>query len=80
MSLQPQPIYCVPEETARVARAIFPAGNLVMRMYRSLPIDRQNGEPDRTTLREEASHRILDPGPISNPTHAPLLSQECGGF
>ena len=36
MSLQPQPIYCVPEETARVARAIFPAGNLVMRMYDEL--------------------------------------------
>jgi transposase len=36
MSLQPQAIYCVPEETARVARAIFPAGNLVMRMYDEL--------------------------------------------
>ena len=36
MSLQPQAIYCVPEETARIARAIFPAGNLVMRMYDEL--------------------------------------------
>jgi transposase len=36
MSLQPQAIYCVPEETARVARTIFPAGNLVMRMYDEL--------------------------------------------
>jgi hypothetical protein len=36
MSLQPQAIYCVPEETARVARAIFPAGNLVMRIYDEL--------------------------------------------
>lgn len=36
MSLQPQAIYCVPEETARVARAIFPTGNLVMRMYDEL--------------------------------------------
>ncbi len=36
MSLQAQAIYCVPEETARVARAIFPAGNLVMRMYDEL--------------------------------------------
>ncbi len=33
MSLQPQAIYLVPAETARVARAIFPTGNLVMRMY-----------------------------------------------
>jgi transposase len=36
MSLQPQAIYCVPEETARVATAIFPSGNLVMRMYDEL--------------------------------------------
>ncbi len=36
MSLQPQTIYCVPEDTARVARAIFPDGNLVMRMYDEL--------------------------------------------
>jgi transposase len=36
MSLQPQVIYCVPEETARVARAIFPQGNLVMQMYDEL--------------------------------------------
>ncbi|MEI7645098.1 MAG: IS1182 family transposase [Chloroflexales bacterium] len=36
MSLQPQAIYCVPEDTARVARAIFPQGNLVMRMYDEL--------------------------------------------
>lgn len=36
MLLQPQAIYCVPEETARVARAIFPAGNLIMRIYDEL--------------------------------------------
>jgi hypothetical protein len=36
MSLQPQVIYCVPEETARVARAIFPDGNPVMHMYDEL--------------------------------------------
>ena len=36
MSLQPQVLYLVPEETARVARAIFPTGNLVMRMYDEL--------------------------------------------
>lgn len=36
MSLQLQALYCVPEETARVARAIFPEGNLVMRMYDEL--------------------------------------------
>lgn len=36
MSLQPQAIYRVPEETARVARAIFPSGNLVMQMYDQL--------------------------------------------
>lgn len=36
MSLQPEVIYCVPEETARVARAIFPHGNLIMHMYDQL--------------------------------------------
>lgn len=36
MSLQPQALYCVPEDTARIARTIFPEGNLVMRMYDEL--------------------------------------------
>lgn len=36
MSLQPQAIYCVPEETARLARAIFPSGNPVMQIYDQL--------------------------------------------
>src|SRR5215210_5863566 len=33
MSLRPQVAYLVPQETARVAHAIFPTGNLIMRMY-----------------------------------------------
>ncbi len=33
MSLRPQVIYLVPEETARVARAAFPKGNPYLRMY-----------------------------------------------
>jgi hypothetical protein len=33
MSLKPQPRYTVPEETARVVRAIFPKGNLSVRTY-----------------------------------------------
>lgn len=36
MSLQPQVIYCVPDETARLARAIFPCGNPVMQIYDQL--------------------------------------------
>jgi transposase len=32
MSLHPEPLAVVPEETARVARAAFPQGNLYMRM------------------------------------------------
>ncbi len=36
MSLQSCDSYSVPPETARVARAIFPDGNLVMRMYDEL--------------------------------------------
>ncbi len=36
MSLQPQPIGPVPEETARVARAAFPRGNACMQMRDAL--------------------------------------------
>jgi transposase len=36
MSLQPCDSYRIPPETARVARAIFPDGNLVMRLYDEL--------------------------------------------
>ena len=32
MSLQPEPIGPVPEETARVARAAFPKGNVYLQM------------------------------------------------
>src|SRR5262245_14922328 len=38
MSLQPQLFYVVPEETARIARAAFPRGNVYMRMYDTLGI------------------------------------------
>jgi hypothetical protein len=36
MSLQPHESYLIPAEKARVARAIFPKGNLVMRLYDEL--------------------------------------------
>src|SRR3712207_5887768 len=36
MSLHPQVVYLVPKETARVARAAFPKGNVYMRMYDEL--------------------------------------------
>ena len=36
MSLRPQVIYLVPEETARVARAAFPKGTVYTRMYDAL--------------------------------------------
>src|SRR5215210_2343826 len=36
MSLHPQVFSLVPEETARVARAAFPKGNVYMRMYDEL--------------------------------------------
>ncbi|MDP9379869.1 MAG: IS5/IS1182 family transposase, partial [Chloroflexota bacterium] len=32
MSLQPQPVNPIPEQTARVARASFPRGNVLMKM------------------------------------------------
>jgi len=36
MSLQPQPVGLVPEETIRVARAAFPRGNVYMRLRDAL--------------------------------------------
>ena len=36
MSLHPQVVYLVPEETARVAHAAFPKGNVYMQMYDEL--------------------------------------------
>jgi transposase len=36
MSLQPQLVYLVPEETTRVARAAFPRGNVYLQMYDAL--------------------------------------------
>ena len=36
MTLRPQAIYTVPEDTARVARAAFPRGNSFLRMHDEL--------------------------------------------
>ncbi len=36
MSLHPQPTWTIPDETARVARAAFPKGSAVMRLYDEL--------------------------------------------
>ena len=36
MSLHPRSCYTVPEETARVARAVFPHGNIYLRLYESM--------------------------------------------
>ena len=42
MSLHPQVVYLVPEETARVAHAAFPKGNVYMQMYDELGLIYQN--------------------------------------
>ena len=42
MSLHPQVVYLVPEETARVARAAFPKGNVYMQMYDELGLIYEN--------------------------------------
>ena len=36
MSLKPTPIPSVPEDTARVARAVFPHGNMLMQLHDTL--------------------------------------------
>ena len=61
MSLQPQLVYLVPAETARVARAAFPTGNLYMRMYDTLgsifddaqfaPLFSHTGQPAASPVR-----------------------------
>jgi hypothetical protein len=38
MSLRPQPIGPIPEETARVTKAAFPGGNLSMRIRHTCPL------------------------------------------
>jgi transposase len=38
MSLKPNPIPAVPDETARIARAAFPKGNTVMKMRDELGV------------------------------------------
>ncbi len=38
MSLKPSPIPAVPEETARIARAAFPKGNIYLRMRDELGV------------------------------------------
>ena len=65
MSLRPQVVYLVPEETARVARAAFPKGNIYMRMHdergmfyedlRFAPLFSTSGQP------AEAPARHRDP-------------------
>jgi hypothetical protein len=36
MSLRALPVYCLPEDTARVARAAFPKGNAYLRIFDAL--------------------------------------------
>lgn len=61
MTLHPQTFYVVPAETARVARAAFPKGNLYLRMYDELgviytdqqfaPLFPQRGQPAASPVR-----------------------------
>ncbi len=44
MSLRPEPIHPVPEETARVARAAFPKGTTCTRMRDELGIVWEDGD------------------------------------
>ena len=57
MSLHPQPIDPIPEETARVARAAFPKGNPYMRMRDELGVFYQD-EAFRTKRLPPCSPRV----------------------
>ena len=60
MSLKPQVVYLVPEDTARVARAIFPNGHPYLRMYDALG-----------TIFQDRDFVALFP-PDGQPAHAPV--------
>jgi transposase len=60
MSLKPQVVYLVPEDTARVARAIFPNGHPYLRMYDALG-----------TIFQDEDFVALFP-PDGQPAHAPV--------
>lgn len=70
MSMKPQLHYTVPEETARVARAIFPKGNLYICMYDTFGLLFQDqdfaahfsaeGQPSLRNLSSRQTKSILD--------------------
>ena len=66
MSLRAPIVYCLPEETARVARAAFPRGNPYLRMYDALgPLF---ASPDFADLYPE------DGQPAEDPAHLALVT------
>jgi transposase len=60
MSLYPEPIQPVPEETARVARAAFPRGNLYLQL-RDL-LGSIYSDEDSPTCSHDAASRLRRPG------------------
>jgi transposase len=63
MSLRPQAVYAVPEETARVARAAFPKGNVYLRMHDEL--GRPYADQDFTALFPTGGQPALAPAQLA---------------
>jgi transposase len=63
MSLRSPLGYCLPEETARVARAAFPKGNPYLRLYDALGPIFHN--PDFADLYAEVGQPAEDPAPLA---------------
>src|SRR4051812_45646924 len=63
MSLQPQVVYVVPEDTARVARAAFPKGNPYLRMHDEL--GRLYADQDFATLFPVLGQPALAPAQLA---------------
>jgi transposase len=68
MSLKSQPIYPVPQETARVARAAYPKGNIYMQMREVLgsiyadedfaALFPKEGQPADRSVAMSSDHRV----------------------
>ena len=56
MSMHPEPIHRVPEETARVARAAFPKGNHTSK-YATCSVPSIRMKTSRSSLKAGTSHR-----------------------
>ena len=66
MSLRPQAEYCVPVETARVAKAVFPNGNIYLTLADSLGAFLADQDVRQLISPERATNSVSIPFSVSN--------------